>query len=110
MQEVASLQNQALAEVQSASSTGELKELKIKFLGNSGLISGKLREVGAYQGDKKALGQAVNAAKKAVEDALELREADLKGGEMSAQFENERIDVTMPARATRVGYEHVLHA
>ena len=108
MQEVAALQSQALVEVKSASTTSDLKELKIKFLGNSGLISGKLREVGAYQGDKKAFGQAVNSAKKAVEDALDAREAELKGGEMAAQFEAERIDVTMPARATRVGFEHVL--
>ena len=108
MQEIGALQEQALGEVQSASSTGELKDLKIKFLGNNGLISGKLREVGSYQGDKKAFGQTVNAAKKAVEDALELREADLKGGEMATQFERERIDVTMPGRAMRVGYEHVL--
>ena len=108
MQEVDALHNQALVEVQSASTTSDLKELKIKFLGNSGLISSKLREVGAYQGDKKAFGQAVNAAKKAVEDALDAREAELKGGEMAAQFEAERIDVTMPARATRVGFEHVL--
>jgi phenylalanyl-tRNA synthetase alpha chain len=108
MQEISNLQEQALAEVKSAASTTELKEFKIKFLGNNGLISGKLREVGSFQGDKKAFGQAVNAAKKSVEDALALRDSELKSGEMALQFERERIDVTMPARATRIGFEHVL--
>jgi phenylalanyl-tRNA synthetase alpha chain len=108
MQEITSLQDQALAEVSAAGSTAELKELKIKFLGNNGLISGKLREVGSYQGDKRAFGQAVNAAKQAVEQALDERENALKSGEQAEQFERERIDVTMPARPTRYGYEHVL--
>lgn len=108
MQEIGTLQDQALAEVASATSTAELKDLKVKFLGNNGLISGKLREVGSYQGDKRAFGQAVNAAKQAVEEALVVREEALKGGEQAAQFERERIDVTMPARAMRVGYEHIL--
>ena len=108
MQEIATLQEQALAEVAGATTTSELKDLKIKFLGNNGLISGKLREIGSYQGDKKAFGQAVNAAKQTVEESLAAREESLKGGEQAAQFERERIDVTMPARATRIGYEHVL--
>lgn len=108
MQEVLDLQAQALSEIASAGSTAELRDLKIKFLGNNGLISGKLREVGSYQGDKRAFGQAVNAAKGAVEEALAVREEALKGGELAAQFEAERIDVTMPARPTQVGYEHVL--
>lgn len=108
MQEIAVLQDQALAEVDGASSTAELKEIKVRFLGNNGLISGKLREIGSYQGDKKAFGQAVNAAKATLEAALGEKEESLKAGELLLQFENERIDVTMPSRPTRVGYEHIL--
>jgi phenylalanyl-tRNA synthetase alpha chain len=108
MEVVINLREQALAEVSVATNTSELKEIKIKFLGNSGLISGKLREIGSYPGDKKEFGAAVNQAKQAVEAALEAREGDLKSGEQAEQFERERIDVTMPARQTRYGYEHVL--
>ncbi|HLO98348.1 MAG TPA: phenylalanine--tRNA ligase subunit alpha, partial [Fimbriimonas sp.] len=108
MIEIASLESKALAEIQSAATTAQLKEIQNAFLGNNGSISGKLKEIGSYQGDKRAFGQAVNAAKKAVEDALAAREADLKVGEQQAKFEAERIDVTMPARESRIGYEHVL--
>ena len=102
MQEIGNLQEQAIAEVELATSTAELKELKIKFLGSNGLISGKLREVGSYQGDKRAFGQAVNEAKKAVEEALENREGKLKGGEMTLQFERERIENPVRCRASFV--------
>lgn len=108
MEEIQLLQSQALAEVGAATSTADLKETRIKFLGNKGLISGKLAEIGKYPGDKKAFGQAVNGAKSAVESAIAEREAALLSVERAAQFEAERIDVTMPARPMRGGYEHVL--
>lgn len=108
MEEIQLLQSQALAEVAGATSTADLKETRIKFLGNKGLISGKLAEIGKYPGDKKAFGQAVNGAKSAVESAIAEREAALLSVERAAQFEAERIDVTMPGRPMRGGYEHVL--
>ncbi len=108
MQEILDLQSLAMNEVSSANSTSELKELKIKFLGSNGLISGKLREIGTYQGDKKAFGQAVNAAKSTVEQAIVERESVLMAVEQHAQFAAEKIDVTMPGRASRYGFEHIL--
>lgn len=108
MEEIQLLQSQALEEVAAATSTADLKETRIKYLGNKGLISGKLAEIGKYPGDKKAFGQAVNGAKNAVEDALTDREKALLAVERAAQFEAERIDVTMPGRSMRGGYEHVL--
>ena len=108
MQEILDLQSLAMNEVSSANSTSELKELKIKFLGSNGLISGKLREIGTYQGDKKAFGQAVNAAKSTVEQAMVERESVLMAAEQHAQFGAEKIDVTMPGRASRYGFEHIL--
>lgn len=108
MHEIATLESQALEYIKVATSTAQLKEIQGAFLGNGGSISSKLKEIGSYQGDKKAFGQAVNAAKKSVEEALAAKEDELKGGELRAQFEAERIDVTMPARDARFGYEHVL--
>ena len=108
MEEIQLLQSQALEEVAAATSTADLKETRIKFLGSKGLISGKLAEIGKYPGDKKAFGQAVNGAKGAVEAAIADREAILLSSERAAQFEAERIDVTMPGRPMRGGYEHVL--
>lgn len=108
MQDILELQQKAIEEIQAANSTAELKELKSKFLGSNGTISGKLKEIGSFQGDKKAFGQAVNAAKSAVESALTEREETVLLAEQEVRFQAERIDVTMPSRPTRVGYEHVL--
>jgi phenylalanyl-tRNA synthetase alpha chain len=108
MQEILELQRNAIEEIQAARSTAVLKELKSKFLGSNGTISGKLKEIGSFQGDKKAFGQAVNAAKSAVEQALSECEENVLFAEQEIRFQEERIDVTMPSRPTRFGFEHVL--
>ncbi|MBN9500937.1 MAG: phenylalanine--tRNA ligase subunit alpha [Armatimonadetes bacterium] len=103
------LEREATSEVQAADSTATLRELEIKFLGKSGLYTGLLRQIGQLPAEEKPkFGAKVNEAKARLQAMIEERSADLKSGERSAQFEAERIDVTMPGRPLRVGYEHVL--
>jgi phenylalanyl-tRNA synthetase alpha chain len=68
-----------------------------------------MKGIGALPNDQKPLfGAAVNQAKSQVEALLNQRVQDLKGGELSKQFEAERIDITLPGRTPRYGREHVL--
>src|SRR5687767_3192150 len=109
MSAIEELERQAAAEIDGAGSTGQLKELEIKYLGKSGLMTGLLRQIGSLPPEEKpAFGQKVNEAKARLQEKLEAREAGLKGGERAEQFERERIDVTMPGRPLRMGSEHVL--
>jgi phenylalanyl-tRNA synthetase alpha chain len=109
MEAVQELERQAAAEVEAASSTAELRDLEIRYLGKNGLITGLLRQIGSLPPEEKPLfGQKVNEAKARVQAAIDEREHSLKGSERAAQFEADRIDVTMPSRPWRVGYEHIL--
>lgn len=109
MQAIAELEKEALAEVESAPSTDKLRELEIKYLGKSGLFPALFKKIGQVPSAEKPLfGQKLNEARKRVEDALSNREGNLKGGEREAQFEREKIDVTMPGRPARIGRKHVL--
>lgn len=109
MQAVQEVESQAVAEISAATSTSQLKELEIKFLGKSGLLTGLMRMIGSLSNeDKPKFGASLNEAKARLVELLEQRNAALKGGEQAAQFERERIDVTMPGRPPRVGQEHVL--
>ena len=109
MQSVAEVESQAKQEIEAAGSTAELRELEIKYLGKSGLVTGLTRLIGTLPNEEKpAFGQAINQAKARVQELLDARTAGLKSGERSAQFEAERIDITMPGRPLRVGGEHVL--
>lgn len=99
----------ASEEIRAASTTAGLRDVGIKYLGKSGLVTGLLRQVGSLPAEEKPkFGQRVNEARARVQALIESRESELKSGEQGARFEQERIDVTMPGAPPRMGREHVL--
>ncbi|RYG30738.1 phenylalanine--tRNA ligase subunit alpha, partial [bacterium] len=108
MIEVERPRDEALASVARASTTAELKEMRLAALGKDSTLSGLLKLIGRYEGDKKAFGAAVNAAKAEVETAIATREADLSAREDAERFERERIDVTLPGRLRGTPGRHLL--
>ena len=109
MHSIAEVESLARQEIEAAGSTAELRELEIKFLGKNGLVTGLSRQIGSLPlAEKPAFGQAINDTKARVQELLEGRVGALKGTERGAQYEEERIDITMPGRPLRVGGEHVL--
>jgi phenylalanyl-tRNA synthetase alpha chain len=109
MQAISDVEAQALDAIRAAGSTAELREVDIKFLGKQGLVTGLLRQTGSLPPEERpTFGQKVNQAKARLQTAIDERLAELKGGEQAALFEAERIDVTMPGRTLRLGYENVL--
>lgn len=109
MDSIQHLETQATSEVQQAASTAILRELELRYLGKNGLYTGLLRQIGQLPPEEKpTFGAKVNDAKGRLQAMIDERTATLKQGEFAAQFEAERIDVTMPGRSTRIGYEHVL--
>lgn len=109
MQRPEELQQEALAAIEAATSTHELREIELKFIGKNGSILGLMKLLGGLSKEERpAFGQAVNGAKATVEARLNERAADLKAIEQAAQFEAERIDVTMPGHRPRIGQAHIL--
>ncbi len=109
MNPIGELELQALEEVRGAASTSRLRELEIKYLGKNGLYTGLLRQIGTLPPEEKpTFGAKVNEAKQRLQAEIEQLTSDLIQTERAAQFEAERIDVTMPGRSPRMGYEHVL--
>lgn len=109
MSPIDKVEKEAAKEINAAKSTAELREAEIKFLGKQGLLTGLMRTVGTLSPDERPkFGAAVNEAKSRLEALAAERSASLREAELSAQFETERIDVTMPAVSPRVGVEHVL--
>jgi phenylalanyl-tRNA synthetase alpha chain len=109
MQVIEELEREAMGAVEKASSTAELRELEIRYLGKQGQYTGLLRQIGQLPPEEKpTFGQKVNEAKQRLQEALDTRTSNLKRSERAEQFERERIDVTMPGRPPQIGYEHVI--
>lgn len=112
MQAIESISNiveDALGKISSSSTVAELKQLELDFLGKKGSLSLLMNQLGSLSQDERpAFGKAVNDAKAAVQQVISDRLSTLKLAEQAAQFEQEKIDITLPSRRPRAGREHVL--
>lgn len=109
MPDIAAIESSLLAAVASASSTAELRELELRFLGKNGELSVLMKQMGALSTEERpAFGKALNEAKERGSTAISERLAELKSAEQAVRFEAEKIDISMPARRATAGREHIL--
>ncbi len=107
--EIQVIENEAMRLIAEAVTTTELKDLESRLLGKSGSLSALMKNIGSLASeDKPKFGASVNEAKQRVEAALLAKFDILRRRELIAQFQAEKIDVTLPARVSRRGREHVL--
>jgi phenylalanyl-tRNA synthetase alpha chain len=106
---IAELTDSATAQVASASSLDELEKLRVRFLGKSGEITSLLRGLRDVPAEERpAIGDAVNRAKKDVEDALKGRREALASS--AAKDDSTAIDVSLPGIRTLPGHIHPITA
>jgi len=104
MQErLALLKEQALAEIAAAKTPAELERLRVRYMGRkAGELTLVLRSLKGLSGEeRRSVGQAANALKDELTDALVKRQAGLE-----TKSESEAIDLTLPGRKRFVGYRH----
>ena len=106
--EVASAKAEAMSLIASADTLSTLREVRAAILGKEGSLTGLLKQIARFEGDKKAFGAAVNTAKSEIEAAFSSREITLQQLEATKRFEEERMDVTLPGRKLRFPRQHVL--
>jgi len=91
------LRREAEAAVRSASSTAELEDLRVRYLGRKSELTGVLRGIGELPPEERGpVGQAANAARSSIESALAERIAALDASEPDERLAADRIDVTLP--------------
>ena len=86
------LQRRALDDVAAAASLGDLDEARVKYLGRKSELKLALRDVR----DRES-GMALNAAREAIEHAVEAKQDELERAELDAKLSSEQVDVTLPA-------------
>ncbi|TCZ88076.1 phenylalanine--tRNA ligase subunit alpha [Lysobacter sp. N42] len=107
MTDIQSLQQQALADIAGADTPEALEALRVALLGKSGSITGQLKQLGALPPEqRKAAGEAINAARDAVTAAIAGRRAALDAAALDARLASESIDVTLPGIGVARGGLH----
>jgi phenylalanyl-tRNA synthetase alpha chain len=104
---LATLEQQARDAVNAAADLRALDDIRVRYLGKKGLLTEQLKQLGKLPAEQRPqAGQAINVAKRQVQEAIEARKADLRQAALAAQLASERVDVTLPGRGQRSGGLH----
>ena len=97
--ELDTLKAELLEAVAAASDLVGLEEVRVSALGKKGRVSALMQRLGSMPPEERRdFGQAVNAVKVAVSEALEAKRETLARAATTAKLASERADVTLPVR------------
>ena len=107
METVNNILDQARAEIAACNDVQKLDEIRVRYLGKKGEVTALLKTLGGLEPEqRKAFGQAVNAAKGEIAGLVGARKADLEAKVLEQRLVSERIDVTLPGRGEDRGGLH----
>src|SRR4029077_7301545 len=91
------IRKEATDAIGSASNTGELEELRVRFLGRKAELTQILRGISDLPKEERGpVGKAGNEARRQLESLLESRSAELDASELGTKLAEGAIDVTLP--------------
>jgi phenylalanyl-tRNA synthetase alpha chain len=99
--DVAALEAEAQSAIAAASTTAELEQIRVRFLGRKSELKQALRSV-----RDRETGMTLNAARERIESALADRERELERVELDARLADDAFDVTLPGDELPVGHLH----
>ncbi len=106
MDKLTKLKSQALDELAGAKSEDQINQIRIKFLGRKGLLTGILRQMGTLpQEQRRATGQLANSIKTELEAELKLKQTHIRLNQ-NRKKTSPKLDVTLPGRRPALGKKH----
>ncbi len=97
------LETEALAAVAAASSEDEIERVRVEYLGRKSALKLALREV-----RERETGMTLNALRERLEQAVDVREEELRRAELDRRLAEEHVDVTMPGTPVHRGHLHLI--
>jgi phenylalanyl-tRNA synthetase alpha chain len=110
LERIEKLEAEASAAISAAQGTAELEELRVRQLGRKAELTAILRGISELpEAERGPVGGAANRARKALEQQLEARAAELDASELESRLVEDRVDVTLPgAPPGRAGHPHLI--
>jgi phenylalanyl-tRNA synthetase alpha chain len=107
MSDIATLEREILASIDTASDEAALEAVRVGALGKKGSVSELLKTLGGMSADeRKVQGPLINGLRDRVGEAIAAKKTTLGDAALNAKLEGERIDVTLPARPEQQGTIH----
>ncbi|QCX32936.1 phenylalanine--tRNA ligase subunit alpha [Caloramator sp. E03] len=106
-EQIEKIKTEALEEIKKATDSLKLDELRVKFLGKKGALTGILRNMGNLSPDERPIiGKFANEVREDIESALENALKQVKEKEKNIRLSLESVDITMPGRKKEIGNLH----
>lgn len=110
MDELLSLKNTFLKEIESVSDLAALQLVRTKYSGKKGLLTSRLRALSSLPAEQRPLyGSSINELKNLIEDVLREKEKSLKGLDTENRLRSEYLDITLPGQYFPFGANHPLN-
>ena len=104
------LREASLQAVSQAPSMETLEEMRVRYLGKKGELTGILRQMGKLSAEERpAMGQLANQLRGDIEAAIEARRETLSRAMLELKLQQETLDVTLPGEADRLGHKHPMY-
>ncbi len=109
-QQLESIRSQAEQELKSIDSVQELENVRVKYLGKKGELTGVLRGMGALSAEERpVVGQMANEIREYLESIIDSVKEKIVMREKEQKLKEEVIDVTMPGKRISPGKKHPLN-
>jgi phenylalanyl-tRNA synthetase alpha chain len=103
------IQAKALEALDQVVDLGNLDSLRVQYLGKKGELTQILKGMKDLSKEERpVIGEMANQVRSAIENKIEDLKVNMKEKALTAKLEKEKIDVTMPAKATMTGHRHPL--
>jgi phenylalanyl-tRNA synthetase alpha chain len=92
------LRGEAAGAIEAASTTAQLEDVRVRYLGRKAELPNLLRGVAELPPEERGVvGRAANEARKALESEIDAKAQQLAAGELDSKLQSDRVDITLPA-------------
>jgi phenylalanyl-tRNA synthetase alpha chain len=107
MSEISKIVDIASTAIANASSTKELEDLRVKYLGRAGELTLQLRQVGKLAAGQRAkVGAEANAARVKLEALITDKVKYVEAAAVEIETESSALDLSAPAGNLKLGHDH----
>ena len=104
------LREAALQAILETEDVDPLENLRVKYLGKKGELTGILRQMGKLTAEERPqMGQLANQLRTELEETLETRRTALNEARLEMKLLQETVDVTLPGKKQPQGHKHPMY-
>lgn len=95
------------SELEKISDSAALEALRVRYLGKKGELTAILKQMSGLSAEERPIiGQLANRVRSDIEEAVSARAAELKAEASQRKLREEKLDVTLPGKAPKLGKLH----